>query len=97
MTRLTRSSRAPRRPGEWLLQDAKARFSELVRRARSEGPQLVTVRGREEVVVVAADEFRRLKGERTGAALVEAMQASPHKEVEIAPKRARAPVRGVDL
>jgi prevent-host-death family protein len=97
MTRLTRSSRAPRRPGEWLLQDAKARFSELVRRAHSEGPQLVTVRGREEVVVVAADEFRRLKGERTGAALVEAMQASPHKEVEIAPKRARAPVRGVDL
>ena len=97
MTRSTSSPRAPRRPGEWLLQDAKARFSELVRRARSEGPQLVTVRGREEVVVVAADEFRRLKGERTGAALVEAMQASPHKEFEIAPKRTRAPVRGVEL
>ncbi len=68
-----------------------------MRRARSEGPQLVTVRGREEVVVVAADEFRRLKGERTGAALVEALQASPHKELEIAPNRARAPVRGVEL
>jgi hypothetical protein len=48
-------------------------------------------------VVVAADEFRRLKGERTGAALVEAMQASPHKEFEIAPTRTRAPVRGVEL
>ncbi|MGA2493400.1 MAG: type II toxin-antitoxin system prevent-host-death family antitoxin [Roseiarcus sp.] len=97
MTRLAKSSRAPRPPGAWLLQDAKARFSELVRRAHSEGPQLVTVRGREEVVVVAADEFRRLKGERTGAALVEALQASPHKDIEIAPKRARAPVRGVEL
>ncbi len=97
MTRSAKPSRAPRRPGAWLLQDAKARFSELVRRARSEGPQLVTVRGREEVVVVAADEFRRLKGERTGAALVEALQASPHKDLEIAPKRARAPVRGVEL
>ena len=68
-----------------------------MRRARSEGPQLVTVRGREEVVVVAADEFRRLKGERTGAALVEALQAFPHKELEIAPNRVRAPVRGVEL
>ncbi len=97
MTRSAKPARASRRPGAWLLQDAKARFSELVRRARSEGPQLVTVRGREEVVVVAADEFRRLKGERTGAALVEALQASPHKDLEIAPKRARAPVRGVEL
>jgi prevent-host-death family protein len=97
MTRSVKPSRAPRRPGAWLLQDAKARFSELVRKARSEGPQLVTVRGREEVVVVAADEFRRLKGERTGAALVEALRASPHKELEIAPTRVRAPVRGVEL
>jgi hypothetical protein len=39
-------------PGRWLLQDAKARFSELVRRAKTDGPQLVTVHGREEVVYV---------------------------------------------
>jgi prevent-host-death family protein len=97
MTRTAKPARAPRHPGAWLLQDAKARFSELVRRAHSEGPQLVTVRGREEVVVIAADEFRRLKGERTGAALVEALQASPHKDLAIAPNRARAPVRGVEL
>ena len=54
------------KPGRWLLQDAKARFSELVRRVRSEGPQHVTVHGRDEVVVIAAEEFRRLKGELTG-------------------------------
>ena len=52
-----------RQPGHWLLQDAKARFSELVRRVRSEGPQHVTVHGRDEVVVISAEEFRRLKGE----------------------------------
>jgi prevent-host-death family protein len=84
-------------PGRWPLQDAKARFSELVRRARSDGPQHVTVRGREEVVVVAAEEFRRLKGGRTGAALVAAMQASPYRDIDLEPRRERLPVRDVKL
>lgn len=44
----------------WSLQDAKAHFSEVVRRARSEGPQRVTVRGRDAVLVVAAEEAARL-------------------------------------
>ncbi len=86
-----------RQPGHWSLQDAKARFSELVRRARSEGPQHVTVHGRQEVVVVAAEEFRKLKGERTGAALIEALQGSPVREIEIEPQRFRATVRDVPL
>ena len=84
-------------PSRWRLQDAKARFSELVRRARRDGPQHVTVRGRDEVVVVAAEEFHRLKGDRTGAALVEAMQASPYREIDIEPRRERLPVRDVAL
>ena len=84
-----------RLPGHWLLQDAKARFSELVRRVRSEGPQHVTVHGRDEVVVVSAEEFRRLKGERTGDALIAAMQASPYRDIEIEPSaRAHAGARG---
>jgi prevent-host-death family protein len=84
-------------PVRWLLQDAKARFSELVRRVRSEGPQHVTVRGRDEVVVIAAEEFRRLKGDLTGEALIAAMQASPHRDIEIEPRRAPMPVRKVAL
>ena len=44
----------------WKLEDAKARFSELVRRARDEGPQSVTVRGRRAVVILDADEYERL-------------------------------------
>jgi prevent-host-death family protein len=91
--------RAPpnRLPGHWLLQDAKARFSELVRRVRSEGPQRVTVHGRDEVVVVSAEEFRRLKGERSGDVLIAAMQASPYRDTDIEPKRDRMPVRRIDL
>jgi antitoxin Phd len=46
----------------WQVQDAKQRFSELVQRAIDEGPQLVTRRGKDAVVVVAADEYRRLAG-----------------------------------
>ena len=45
----------------WALQDAKARFSDLVRSARRDGPQVVTVRGTEAVVVVPVEEWRRLK------------------------------------
>lgn len=86
-----------RLPGSWLLQDAKARFSELVRRVRSEGPQHVTVHGREEVVVISAEEFRRLTGERSGDALIATMQASPYREIDIEPKRDRMPARGIDL
>ena len=83
--------------GRWALQDAKARFRELVRLARSEGPQHVTVHGRDEVVVVAADEFHRLKGERTGQALIDALQASPYREIDLSPRRGRMRVRDVDL
>ena len=79
------------------MQDAKARFSELVRRARNEGPQHVTVHGREEVVVISEDEFRRLKEHRTGAALIEVMQASPHRDIEIEPGRGPFPERDVTL
>lgn len=92
------SSRASKpRPGHWLLQDAKARFSELVRKVRSEGPQHVTVHGRDEVVLIAAEEYRRLKGDLTGRALVDAIQSSPHRELELEPGRAPMPVRGVAL
>lgn len=81
----------------WPLQDAKARFSELVRLAHSEGPQHVTLHGRDAVVVVDAAEFQRLQGRRTGQLLIEALQASPHRDVDIAPARAPMPVRAVKL
>jgi prevent-host-death family protein len=41
----------------WKLQDAKARFSELVRKARTGGPQKVTVHGKEAVIVCDLERF----------------------------------------
>jgi prevent-host-death family protein len=92
-----KSNGAKSQPGHWMLQDAKARFSELVRKVRSEGPQHVTIHGRDEVVVIAAEEFQRLKGSDSGAALCKAIQTSPHRNVQIEPTRARMPVRGISL
>lgn len=48
----------------WALQDAKARFSELLKRARSEGPQIVTYRGVEAAVVLSIEDYRRLEAGR---------------------------------
>lgn len=49
---------------EWTLAEAKNRFSEVVNRALSEGPQRVSRRGDDAVVVVAQDEYDRLTGAR---------------------------------
>jgi prevent-host-death family protein len=96
-TSATTAAQPPR--SRWRLQDAKAQFSELVRMAHSEGPQHVTLHGRDAVVVVDADEFKRLKDAQTGEVLIEALQASPHREIEIeiAPRRSAMPVRAVKL
>lgn len=48
----------------WQIQEAKQRFSEVVRRALAEGPQTVTRRGQQVVVVVAADRYRELAGDK---------------------------------
>lgn len=81
----------------WRLQDAKARLSELVRMAHRDGPQHVTLHGRDSVVIVDADEFQRLKGARTGQLLVEALRLSPHREIDIAAPRSEMPVRAIEL
>jgi hypothetical protein len=43
------------------------------------------------------DEFRRLEGDLTGEALITAMQASPHRDIDIEPRRAPMPVREISL
>jgi prevent-host-death family protein len=61
----------------WQLQAAKARFSELFRRARTEGPQYVTRQGKETVVVLPAEEFERLKQRNRKTSLAQFFAASP--------------------
>lgn len=66
---MAETQKAASRPQDagWKLQDAKARFSEVVRRARTEGPQRVTIRGHDAVVVIAADELDRLMPQTSDA------------------------------
>lgn len=64
--------------GEWQLQEAKARFSEVFRQARSQGPQRITRHGKEAVVVMPAEQFERLSRRgRQPRRLVEFFAKSP--------------------
>jgi antitoxin Phd len=47
----------------WQVQEAKQRFSELLRAAASEGPQIVTRHGHEVAVVIDVSEFHRIRGD----------------------------------
>jgi prevent-host-death family protein len=77
----------------WQVQEAKARFSEMVERALKEGPQTVTRHGKAVAVLVPAEEYRRL---RTGGKSFKALlAAAPLTGVDI--KRSRGITRKVDF
>lgn len=59
----------------WQMQNAKARFSDVVRSAKQDGPQDITVHGKSVAVVLSRDLFDRLSG--NSQSLVEFMQRSP--------------------
>lgn len=79
--------------GTWQLQEAKSRFSELVEQSLSIGPQWVTRRGEEAVVVLAAADYRRIQ---QGPLLVKVLQDAPRGE-PLDLQRSAEPVRTVDL
>ena len=62
----------------WQLQEAKAHFSELIRVCIDEGPQMVSVRGKEEAVVISKEDYDRLIGKKLS--FVEFMNQSPLKD-----------------
>jgi len=64
--------------GTWKIKDARANFSELVDRALSDGPQVVTRNGKKAVVVISAAEWER-RNRRRGD-LVEFFASSPLRE-----------------
>ncbi len=79
----------------WQLQEAKARLSELVRSAREEGPQEISVRGEPAVVVVSAREYRKLAEHKTS--FLEFMHNSPLVGVDLKIERDRSAGRDVEL
>ncbi len=71
-------------PREWQLQSAKARFSELFELARTVGPQRVTRRGKDSVMVISAEEYERLSMRRRPAStLYELIASSPLKGLDL--------------
>jgi prevent-host-death family protein len=79
----------------WSVADAKARLSELVDHAISEGPQAITRRGREVAIVVSAEEWHK-KTSRVGS-LAEFLAASPLRDSELRIERAKAHPREISL
>ena len=73
--------------GSWPVNDAKARFSELLETTLKEGPQIVTKRGIETAVIVPIEQWRRLQ-ERARPTLKELLLApEPRFELDIPDRR----------
>ena len=70
----------------WQVQDAKARFSELIETSLAEGPQIVTRRGVDTAVLVAIDEWRRME-ERARPELKELLLAPEARTDTLTPPR----------
>jgi prevent-host-death family protein len=78
---------------EWQLQQAKAKFSEVVQKAMDEGPQTVTRHGKPTVVVLSAEQFELMKKRQID--LKDLLPLLAPEEVEIERKRDRP--RRIDL
>lgn len=82
----------------WQLQEAKAKFSELFRRARAEGPQYVTKSGREQVVVLRSEQFEEMVHRaRQPQSLVEFFQQSPLRGLNLDFTRDKDTGRDIEL
>lgn len=82
----------------WQVQTAKARFSELFRRARTEGPQLITRQGKEGVVMIADEQYERLIGKaEQPKSLLQFFRESPLVGLDLDFERDRDEGRDIDL
>ena len=79
----------------WTVAEAKAKFSELIDKAKREGPQKITKHGRTTAVIVAAEQWER-KSERIGN-LAEFLVASPLRGSGLKLKRLPVRLRGAEL
>jgi antitoxin Phd len=80
---------------EWQLQEAKARLSEVIKKATKEGPQRITVHGEPTAVLISSDEYERLKHPK--GSFVDFMRSSPLYGLEIEFQRDQTLTRKGDL
>jgi prevent-host-death family protein len=85
------------RPVRWQIQEARQRFSELLRAAEAGEPQIVTKHGAEVAVVIDIAEYRRLRGDQVG--LMEYLRVDPVTDVDLDAEihRPHAEPRDIDL
>ena len=93
MTKMTMKHAAARKV--WAVAEAKARFSEVIDRALADGPQTITRKGKEAVVVVSAEEWQR-KTTRKGN-LAEFFAASPLRGTKLRITRTKDGPREIGL
>jgi len=79
----------------WQLQEAKNKFSKLVEKAQHEGPQFVTKHGKESVVVLSVDEYKKIVKPKSN--LVQFIQTSPLSKTPIDIERDKNLGRDVEL
>jgi prevent-host-death family protein len=82
----------------WQIQQAKAKFSEVIDRAEKEGPQMITRRGVETAVIVPIDEWRRTQPAQKES-LLDVLRAARFHELDIPPRgrlRHRKPIDLLD-
>lgn len=80
---------------KWQLQEAKNKFSEVVRKATEEGPQTITKHGKESVVILSVEDYKKM--EQPDTSLVEFFQQSPLASVELNLERDKSPARNISL
>jgi prevent-host-death family protein len=82
----------------WQIQTAKARFSEVFRRARTEGPQLITRQGKEGVVMISDEQYQQLVGKsHQPKSIVQFFRDSPLVGLELNLERDKDEGRDIEL
>lgn len=79
----------------WQLQEAKNKFSKLVEKAQHEGPQFVTKHGKESVVVLSVEEYKKIVKPKSD--LFQFIQASPLSRTSIKIERDKSLARDIAL
>lgn len=80
---------------KWQLQEAKNKFSQVAEEAAAYGPQVVTKRGKDAVVILSMEDYDRLRTPKTG--LVEFLRDSPLADLELGAPRSEEAGREVEL
>jgi prevent-host-death family protein len=83
--------------GSWQVQEAKSRLSEVIERARSEGPQTITKHGKPTAVVLSPEAYQTLQRRKSRPNLVDFLLTSGPKFDEFEIERDRDTGREVDL